>query len=306
MAAAIVPMPGDSSKYYIFTTDAGYYTDPPHEGLNYSIVDMKGDFGRGAITAKNIHLVDTAAEKVVVIRQCGKQAYWVVTRAIQSNTFYAFHVTRSGVSTVPVLSSVGLVPVPNLLSALGYMKASVDGRRLAVGFYTHDTMEVYDFDPATGSVSNALQIWGRTYGVAFSPDNTKLYALSYESPTNRAPKLFQYDISSHDRARIEASRSAITSFHVNAAMQIGPDGKNYCARNGDSTLSVIEHPNDSGPACSFKFRAIDLQGRLCQFGLPNLIDNELYLDDMIAGPDATICAGDTAAITAYGGVGYEW
>jgi hypothetical protein len=306
MSAAIVPMPGDSTKYYIFTTDAGDYVDPPHEGLNYSIVDMKGDFGRGTVSAKNIHLADSVAEKLVVIRQCGEQAYWVVTRAIGSNKFYAFQVTRSGISTLPVVSSAGLVPAPNPLNMLGYMKASVDGRRLAVGFYTHDTMEVYDFNPATGNVSNAIQIVGRTYGLAFSPDNTKLYALSYPSSLNRVSTLFQYDISSRDRLRIEASRIAITNLQSNAAMQIGPDRKIYCASIGDSALNVIEHPDDPGLACTFKWRAIDLQGALCQFGLPNLIDAELFPEAGAAGSDATTCAGDSVAITASGGARYEW
>jgi hypothetical protein len=306
MSAAIVPMPGDSTKYYIFTADAGDYVDPPHEGFNYSIVDMRGDNGRGTISAKNIHLADTAAEKIVVIRQCGGDSYWVVTRAMRSNRFLAFKVTTTGVSTLPVVSSAGLAPAPALLSTLGYMKASVDGRRLAVGFYTHDTVEVYDFDPITGIVSNAIQIWAWSYGVAFSPDNTKLYAQSYPSPLNLTSTLYQYDISSSDPARIEASRVPITSLQGGGAMQIGPDGKIYCSIPFKSALSVIDRPNASGTACGFRWGAIDLKGPLCQFGLPNLIDAELIHDEGTAGDDATICARDTAIITASGGVRYEW
>ena len=51
-SALIVPNSGNSSLYYIFTTDAFFYPN----GLKYSIVDMSLSSGLGAVTQKNITL----------------------------------------------------------------------------------------------------------------------------------------------------------------------------------------------------------------------------------------------------------
>ena len=52
-SAIIVPAPSDTNIYYIFTVDDHGFREP-HDGLNYSIVDMNLDSGFGGITNKNI------------------------------------------------------------------------------------------------------------------------------------------------------------------------------------------------------------------------------------------------------------
>lgn len=59
-SAAIVPKPGSSSIYYIFTVYEGYWSN----GLCYNEVNMTLDGGKGDITSiKNVELVIPVTEK---------------------------------------------------------------------------------------------------------------------------------------------------------------------------------------------------------------------------------------------------
>jgi hypothetical protein len=109
-SAMIVPMPGDDQRYYIFTADAGFGRDStpdgPNAGINYSIVDMRLDGGRGDIVEKNHHLLNRATEKLCVIPQPRCGSYWVITQGWLEKKYYAFLVTANGVLS-PVVSEVG-------------------------------------------------------------------------------------------------------------------------------------------------------------------------------------------------------
>ena len=62
-SATIVPKPGSSNMFYIFTTDNEH--DP--DGFRYSIVDMSLDSGNGAITVdKNILVYTPTTESLGV------------------------------------------------------------------------------------------------------------------------------------------------------------------------------------------------------------------------------------------------
>jgi PKD repeat protein len=52
------------------------------------------------------------------------------------------------------------------------------------------------------------------------------------------------------------------------ALQLGPDGKIYVARNNTS-LSVINNPNTVGIGCGYSNLSISLAGRSSRMGLPN-------------------------------------
>jgi hypothetical protein len=63
-SALIVPKPLDPNIFYIFTVDTATSQVDADFGLNYSIVDMTMNNGNGAITQKNIKLLDDCSEKI--------------------------------------------------------------------------------------------------------------------------------------------------------------------------------------------------------------------------------------------------
>jgi len=308
----IVPMPGDRQRYYLFTTDAGAYAGTPNEGAFYSVIDMTADGGRGAVVLRNVPLLASAGEKLTAIRHRDGCSYWVLVHGWESDGFYAYHLTDRGIEGEPVVSNVGSIhrdPIPEGRQAgmIGYMKASPNGRRLAVALYAEKRSELFDFDDATGVVSNPIVIpsEGQDYGVSFSPDNSKLYIGSLSM------SLFQYDVTGGDSASIAATRTLLykeADRTVNThfgAMQIAPDGRIYQARLDSRWLGVIANPNAAGAACGYTPNGFELvpEGK-ARLGLPNLIDSYFAQGDLICGvPLArfamsdTVCTGDSVVVT---------
>jgi hypothetical protein len=78
--------------------------------------------------------------------------------------------------------------------------------------------------------------------------------------------VLQFDIKT--KAAIAVGHS---SNHKLGALQRGPDGKIYVAREDNSFLGVLEQPNTSGPACQYVDDGLKLGGRHSKLGLPAFI-----------------------------------
>ena len=75
-SAIIIPQPGSSSIYYIFTVDARAGTD----GLQYSIIDITLDGGLGAVTStKNVLLSTPTTEKITAVESADGESIWVIS-----------------------------------------------------------------------------------------------------------------------------------------------------------------------------------------------------------------------------------
>ena len=198
----IVPKPGNSDQYYIFTVDephhqnafafpnqgpanesgnsVSFYSDTnggvPEEddgynnGFAYSLVDLTLNGGNGDVVTseKNVLLTTydlndqtqasyKCSEKINAVEHADGQSYWVITHF--RDQFYAFRIDSSGVNLNPVISTVGplITEMGYRRNAIGYMKASPDGSKIAVchrqngnvqGQNANNTGSVwlYDFD----------------------------------------------------------------------------------------------------------------------------------------------------------------
>lgn len=181
--ALVVKQPGNSNIYYIFTQD---YQNQNNHGMRYSIVDMNLSAGAGSVTVKNDSLHAPSTEKLTAVKHCNGVDVWVMSHDWLSANFRAYLLTASGVNTVAVISAIGPVHQGGNLNtaAMGGMKFSPDGRRLAVAYpgATYSNIELYDFDNLSGVVSNSLLLTGNffsPYSCEFSPDGTKVYATGH-------------------------------------------------------------------------------------------------------------------------------
>ena len=119
----VVPVIGDTSRFYVFTIDA--YQNIT--GLHYSIVNMNLDSSRGAIETKNIPLISNVSEKLTAVRHCNQRDIWVITHSTFGDAYHAFLVDPTGVHPVPVTSNTGSILSG---SVVGYLKSSPDGKKL--------------------------------------------------------------------------------------------------------------------------------------------------------------------------------
>ncbi len=292
-AGLIVPHPGDSAAYYLFTASTPEVREgqPRYYGLRYSMIDMRANGGRGAVVQRDILLQEMASEKLTAVPHGNGHDYWVITRRWGTDLVDAFLVSCDGI-TGPVSTATGGKPYHmtsdtsySFRSTIGYIKASPDGRRLVSANtfvwvpgqdFTASSIELFDFDNLTGRISNRITLasdYSEYYGVSFSPDSRKLYASGWI----RGRGIVQFDLSSDDSVSIVRSmqRIPVPSGSSLGSLQLGPDGKIYVAIGGSPTLGVINRPNERAPDCEYQHEGIHLAGRISQLGLCNLIEPDL-------------------------------
>jgi len=282
--SVIVPLPGSDSIYYVFTTGAANETV---QQFQYNIVNMRGDGGYGEVEPGGMNAIveDKVFEKIAAVKHCNKKDTWIVVHKWDSDEYHAYLLTAAGLNNIPVISHTGLIIGGFELNELGTLKFSSKGSKfVAVHSLENDGVELMDFDNTTGVLSNPIYfrpnptpITLGVYGAEFSPDGRLLYVTSndYDGPTSN---LYQFDISSHDVATIEASKQLI---HVNhdffaGNLQTGPDLKIYMAMFNDTSISVIEDPDIYGAGCNFVYNKIYLgivNNTPVQYGLPTFVQS---------------------------------
>ena len=284
--ALIVPFPEDSQRYYLFTLDE-LEIDPnnpvPDDGLRYSVVDMtlNGGLGDVQVATINTQLATDLTEKLIVIRSTEIQGFWVIAHKKNANEFLAWKIDACGVSTQPVISTVGSIfaisPFFGAYEAwAGAMDASPDGNRIGMPVDWSDRIEFFDFNKTTGVVSNILTVnvtddsppeFLRKYGACFSPDGSKFYYTNINS-------VYQLNLSTYTSAAIASSNTFIYSPNLEPngypCLQIeqAPNNKLYVAIGNAGRLDEISNPNSLGLGCDYVTNAVSFSPATCQLGLP--------------------------------------
>lgn len=291
-SSLIVPQPGNSRKFYVFTADMyipGFFDD----GVNYAIVDFSSN-GNGAVTSKNNLLFKQNAQKLTGVQHANGTDYWVIAHGFgqsKGDEFYAYLVSDTGLVTTPVTSRLGTKQQGSENNAAGYMKTSPDGSKLALIIPEDGIAELYNFNTATGQVSNlkasAAGQFSYGLGIEFSPDNSKFYIST--SPLNADTNyLYQIDANA---ANPFANPYVVDKFFVQqvgaadslmGALQLGVDGKIYMAKfekgiYGKNYLGSVYNPNRPGAACNYNSlnyvsnNGLYLNGGKSLIGLPNFV-----------------------------------
>jgi hypothetical protein len=301
----IVPFINDSNKYYLFSISYPFVFSRAYFTLSYSIIDMSLDGGLGDVspgTANHV-LADSVSEKMIVVPGEGCH-FWLITHRTDNNVFYVYKITSDGISG-PAEYAIGLMVTPPFTTSIygngyhmGGMRCSHDRRMLFLASWQDQefpkgTGELYDFDPATGVISNCRKLSDASlYGGEFSPDNTKLYVNNLD-----VSSIQQYDLSSPNLADILASCTIITGGNAaSTGLRLGPDGKIYSGRMGNTFLGRIENPNVSGIGCHYVSNAVDISPKHMIMGLPNLVWKLQGVSSTISGP-SEVCVGDTITLS---------
>jgi len=293
VSALAVPYPGNSNLHYLFTLDEATGTN----GFCYSIVDMTLQSGNGDVTLKNVPIQSNVTEKMCAVKQPGTDNIWVTVHEWGTDAFYSYLVTAAGLQTTPVVSHAGMVHTIDALeqNKLGQMKFNTCGNQLALAIGYLDTVQVFDFDPATGMFSNPITIplGDHVYGIEFSQNGSMLYTTKYNTGTGYA-EIIQMDLSSGSEPVILSSMNTIsnnssgTNFYY--ALQLGLDGKIYSCLSWSPYLGVIADPNTYGPFCNFNALAIDLDptfmGVSSALGLPAFVQSYFIGEVVCSFPSA--------------------
>jgi len=292
----IIPQPGSSNMYYIFTVDVlAFLPDNSYEtkGLEYSIVDMSLNNGLGNGTPQwNTPLLTPVCQKITAVHHQNGRDVWIITHKWNSDEFYAFLLDSTGLSS-PVVSSAGGIQgggFANQMNAYGYMKASPDGSKLALAISGNNNVELYDFDNASGIISYpqtyTFTIPGISpYGIEFSPDSRKVYTSLLQVNGNGPPtfpsRVYQFDLPMGMNTPVLIDSAVGIRL---GGMQLGTDGRIYITRTASlidrkDSLDVIYNPTRPGLNCNYNLLGnvpqsrFSLNGRKCIYGLPNVIQS---------------------------------
>lgn len=272
-AALIVALPGSERFFHVFTTDAS--ENMFENGLRHSVVDICLRDGLGDVVAgqKNLLLQPNTAEKLAAIPHANGTDYWIISHGYNTNEFYVFLLTASGITG----SFTQAIGPGDHVGYGGQITASPDGSKLA---YASPTLQgflaLFEFNRATGVLSNA-RVWPATmprmpWGVAFSPSGNKLYFT-----TGNSGSLRQLDLTAGSWANIQTSEVVLATL-VPARwydLRLGPNGLIYVTHSGTATLGTISYPDLTGAACQFQDNSVTLSAT-CSFGLPNIVSGYSY------------------------------
>jgi gliding motility-associated-like protein len=293
-SALIIPVPGDETLYYIFTTKEvhGTYT---YE-LRYSLFDLKLNNGNGGLAESNKLLFSKSTERIT------GNGNWLIAHEYGNNSFRAYKITQQGISN-PVISSIGSDhSITVAENGQGYMELGAQNR-LAVALSTpgvSNVVEVFDFVDSTGTVTNFRSAdlkspTGQVYGIEISPTGNKLFA----TLTGASSKMYEF---AFDTLGIPHLKQTVNQSGALGAMQIGPDGQIYVAINGSTSLGTFQANEDTTQISAittlqpFALAA----GTQSQLGLPNFTQ---ILSNPTQSPGVSftgVCLGDSTKFTASG------
>lgn len=296
--ATAVRKPGSSNLYYLFTLDAFASSN----GLRYNIIDMNLNGGLGDIVSgqKNIVLLNPASEQIVPVVHANGNDIWIVTHPWNSSSFNSYLITCSGLNISPVVSTVGNSRSGSTNNAPGQINISAQNNRIATVTYGTGTFELFDFNNATGVLSNPLSFSGynNPWSVEFSADGSKLYLNGWTTQY-----VYQFDITTYTQLAISASQINLGNVtgpgspYFTGYMQRGPDNKIYIAVYLDSYLAVINNPNVAGAGCNLVDDGFDLGTMSSSAGLPNKVVVTHGSLTLTLGPDTSYCGNFTQILT---------
>lgn len=291
-SAIIVPVPGDETLYYIFTTQAVNGTALFE--VRYSLFDLKLNAGNGALQQKNVLLFSKSTERITANQN------WLIVHEYGNNIFRSYPIAADGIGQ-PVYSEVGSDhSFQSAVNAEGYMKIG-PRNNVAVALSTPGTsnlVELFTLNDSTGRLDNFRQIDlnepnGQVYGVEFSPGGSKLFATVKGSPT--PSQVFEYFLDSLDRPFF---KQRINQNLELGAIQRAPDNQLYVAINGSGVLGTIQVNEDTTQLSTFNPSGFALLGGTnSRLGLPNFIQ---FQGNAFGGPGFTfagVCLGDSTRFT---------
>jgi alpha-tubulin suppressor-like RCC1 family protein len=271
-AAVIVPRPGSTTQYYVFSNGTDVTTSTAK--VSYSVVDTSvgGVYGSVLAAGKNtrIHgpggiVTDFPTEKMAAIPQANGTDAWLVTTggtfgaggtSANPQALYIWSVTSTGVT----LSGTYNLTSPNVpFGFSGEIDFSPDGQHIASATRngTQASM-LFDFDRTTGVVSDKHVITGAAghtpYGVEFSPDSNLLYVAENSNVRQYNVNTLPINATQSDAT---ATFAAIASGNGAKSIETGPDGKLYVAQatggnhSVNNAIGVIQYPNVSGTGSTY-------------------------------------------------------
>ncbi|MEX2514260.1 MAG: gliding motility-associated C-terminal domain-containing protein [Cyclobacteriaceae bacterium] len=334
-----IPVSGDETLYYLFTTQQG---SGGENEVKFSVVDIKGENpeGIGNVVTKDNFLFSPSTEQSAAFN--AGDTTWVVFHEMGNNTFRMYPVSSNGIGQ-PVFNTIG--SSHDFGEGIGAMKFSGDGSKLAVTYQEGGTnkVEIFDFDQDTGEMTSYAELDlgsdGDIYGLEFSSDDSRIF-VSYRNGGPGIEEFFIQEVEETDDSDPdhpvtticpECFGSASSTEEIEqcildnreilsgtqsldlGALQIGPDGQIYAAVVGSNRIGQIQIGQACNPS-TFNQDAVEPMPGTANLGLPSFAVNSggNIPDPSLNGPERLCLSADQGAAGLFEGGGepdidfYNW
>jgi hypothetical protein len=180
------------------------------------------------------------------------------------------------------------------------LKISPQNNRLAVIHNTDGALDLFDFNPATGVLTNWYpfkipQYGDNSIGLEFSPDGKQLYVCNFMD------SLHQFDISKTKPELVDKvyyspnPTENADDTPAGGGLKLGPDGRIYVMRH-NSTVGVISNPNSKTPLAG-RYNNSGLDTEITYYGyqfstgltLPSVIDCNTNTAPVVQSDGVELC-----------------
>jgi gliding motility-associated-like protein len=309
----ITPIPDNDTLFYAFSTTTlnGCISNVY---LKMALVNIRGNSGLGEVVNSFNKIIDSVITPLAAVRHSNNKDIWLICHAgdnpnysLGKNQFYAFLITKNGIDTIPVISTVGFKHKLGYYSGMGTLRFSIDGTMLVKTMpidydNTKVRCELYNFDKSSGKftfnneINNFTQIqisnisYNRqfgSYGASFSPNGRFLYVCSNYWKGTSLPhndsslltyNIYQFDVSSKNDSIIDSSRVLVFSgkYSMIGDLQNTPNEEIWFEKKF-KLISAIIRPNIKGLGCMYNDNLYNLGtsnvgGQHC---MPNFIQSYL-------------------------------
>jgi Secretion system C-terminal sorting domain len=289
-----VIIPKNENEYYVVInglSDSMFYLYTNHlalaiDELNYSIVDMSRENGKGAVTKKRIPLMQNARLSnwaTTACRHGNGRDWWLVKNHVMNDEFYTWRFTSDSIYGPYVQTLVGDSVLP--FSNRGQGEFNKDATMYAQGAEFYHKVQLNYFDRCSGLMTRYKVInvpidtvWNdnNPTGLSFSANGRFLYVC-----TNY--HLWQYDLQEEDSAKAwyyvmgKDTINGINKFYFYSQLKRGPNDKIYVGSwNGTypAHLTYIDAPDQKGADCGLCKRCLN-PNNYSTNGLPNMFNYRL-------------------------------
>lgn len=297
-SALIAKQPKSNRYYYIFTSDVDADAVGQSKGVNYSVVDMFADSGRGSVISANNFLYIKSSEKIAATYHKNGSDIWVAVPQ-SADTIFVFELTENGLRLPPAkFNTAAQGNILKKFDARSQIKFSVNGKKIAhavrgAKFYpkqeTYVKVLLFDFNNDAGVLSNKKELLyyhptsSRVYGLEFSPNNKFLYLGMVDEGIYQCPIDGLQNSGRIDSVCIKVSNKYKSLIY---SLQLAPNGKIYAAQ-AHQGLGVVNYPDSLGLSCGFDSLGINLKSGGVRLGLPTFLPNTNLLANNTCFGDST-------------------
>ena len=323
----ILPYPEHKKKYIAVSIGVASRIG----SFAYNVLDVSVGLGKLELPKNRQFTLPAGTQKkmfvesVMATKHANGIDYWIIaiarTGVAGNSKLVSWLVTKDGVSTTPVTSTIPRITISDNYNAYGYLKISPNAKHFALMIHERQNLLWGDFDNRTGLFSNMNDYYSLTgqsfscYGGEFSPDSKYLYVSRYNAPSSRLVDVFEVEQLHRGNTtpiKFYTGLSATSNYYV-GALQLGPDLRMYLTMSPrspnlpNSYLYVFDQPNTPSETGVYALKNLSpgtgsggdgAPGT--RFGLPTFAAS-FFVD--ISG-SATICVEEEAVYTLNSNAAY--